>query len=60
MAKANSGPSFSSAMVFLYEDMTVETMNDPKNRRIDGNVVSDQFCGIVAPASCFKFENVCA
>lgn len=60
MAKSNSGPSFSSAMVFLYEDMTVETMNDPKNRRVDGNVVSDQFCGIIAPASCFKFENVCA
>jgi hypothetical protein len=60
MAKANSGPSFSSAMVFLYEDMTVETMNDPKNRRIDGHVVNDQFCGLVAPASCFKFENVTA
>ena len=58
MARANSGPSFSSLMCFLYEDMTVEMMKDSKNRRLDGHVVTDVYSGLIAPASCFAFTDV--
>ena len=60
VSKASSGPSYSSLMCFTYEDMTVETKHDVDNRRHVGNVVIDSFEGIIAPASCFRFENVIA
>ena len=32
---------FSTAQIFMYEDMTVETLNDVNNRRVVGRVVDD-------------------
>lgn len=52
------GPSFSTATVFLYEDMTVETQKDPVNRRTRGNVVDDFTGEITAPAAGFYFQDV--
>lgn len=56
--KANTGPSYSTLMVFTYEDLTVETLDDRDNRRIEGHVVDDTAEEMVAPVSGFKFENV--
>lgn len=45
----NEGPSFSSATVFAYEDMTVETLEDPWNRRIRGSVTDNSATVLTAP-----------
>jgi hypothetical protein len=45
------GPSFSTAHVMAYEEMTVEQRDDPDNRRIQGRVVDDFDVQIVAPAT---------
>jgi len=47
----NEGPSFSSATVFAYEDMTVETLDDPWNRRIKGSVTDNSATVLTAPLS---------
>lgn len=44
-------PSFATASLFVYEEMTVEQMSDPNNRRILGRVVDDFAAEITAPAS---------
>lgn len=44
-------PDFSTLQIFSYEDMTVETKNDPDNRRTAGRVVDDFEVKLVAPAS---------
>lgn len=41
MANAAAGPSFSTLMGLFYEEMTVETKDDPDNRRVNGRVVED-------------------
>lgn len=58
IAKAASGPSFSTVMLFMYEEMTVETMDDDKNRRTEGHVVEDYAPALTAPVSGFKFNAV--
>jgi len=45
----NEGPSFSTATIFAYEDMTVETLEDPWNRRIKGSVVDNSATELTAP-----------
>jgi hypothetical protein len=45
----NEGPSFSSATIFAYEDMTVETLDDPWNRRIRGSVTDNSAIELTAP-----------
>jgi hypothetical protein len=60
VSKANSGPSYSTLMCLTYEDMTVETLDDPKNRRIDGHVVDDTAEEIVSPVSGFVLQNLIA
>lgn len=60
VAKSNGGPSFSSMMIFAYEDMTVEQQQFPNDRRVEGHVVDDTAEVMVAPAASFKFENVIA
>lgn len=60
VSKANSGPSFSTCMVFTYEDLTVETIDDRDNRRMEGHVVDDTWEGLVSPVSGFSFQNVLA
>ena len=47
----NEGPSFSSATVFAYEDMTVETLDDPWNRRVRGSVTDNSATVLTAPLS---------
>jgi hypothetical protein len=43
--------NFSTAQIFSYEDMTVETRADPDNRRRQGRVVDDFDVQVAAPAS---------
>lgn len=45
----NEGPSFSSLTTFAYEDMTVETMEDPWNRRVRGSVTDNSAIVMTAP-----------
>jgi len=47
----NEGPSFSTATVFAYEDMTVETLDDPWNRRVRGSVTDNSAAVLTAPLS---------
>jgi len=44
-------PSFSTLVIFAYEEMTVETKNDSDNRRSIGRVVENITANVVAPAS---------
>lgn len=45
----NEGPSFSTVSIFAYEDMTVETLEDPWNRRIRGSVTDNSAIELTAP-----------
>lgn len=45
------GVDFSTIQLFMYEEMTVETRDDPDNRRTKGRVVEDYQAVVVAPAS---------
>jgi hypothetical protein len=54
----SGGPNFSTCCLFLYEDMTVETLKDTNNRRASGNVVDDFTSVLTAPASGFMFQGV--
>jgi len=47
----NEGPSFSTLSIFAYEDMTVETSEDPWNRRLKGSVVDNSAIEVTAPLS---------
>lgn len=47
-------PSYSAAHIFVYEEMTVESKDDPDNRRHTGRVVDDRGAVMVAPASATK------
>jgi len=44
-------PEFSTAQLFVYEEMSVETMTDVNNRRTVGRVVDDFTSVVAAPAS---------
>lgn len=46
-----SEQNFATATIFVYEEMTVEHMADPNNRRTHGRVVDDFATEITAPAS---------
>ena len=48
---AEGVPSFATVTLFVYEEMTVETMSDPNNRRVTGRVVDDFATEITAPSS---------
>jgi hypothetical protein len=56
VTNAAAGPTFSTCMVFLYEEMTVETLDDPNNRRIEGHIVDDFAGALTAPVSGFYFQ----
>lgn len=58
VSKVGSGPSFATCMLFLYEEMTVETRDDKDNRRIEGHVVDDYAVAMTAPVSGFFFQDV--
>jgi len=50
-------PSFSSLVIFAYEEMTVEVKNDSDNRRVLGRVCENLSSNLVAPASAVLFTN---
>lgn len=51
------GPTFSTATLFLKEDMTVESKNDRDNRRHTGRVIDDWSATLTAPVSGFYVAN---
>jgi hypothetical protein len=54
----NEGPSFSTATIFAYEDMTVETLDDPWNRRIRGSVTDNSATVLTAPLSAVYIADI--
>lgn len=50
---APDAPTLSTASIFMYEDMTVETFPDPENRRTTGRVTDDVAVALTAPQSGF-------
>lgn len=52
------GVDFSTLQLFMYEEMTVETKDDPDNRRTKGRVVENYAANVVAPASGVICTNV--
>lgn len=57
ISKAGSGPSFSTCMLFLLEEMTVETLDNTNDRRTEGHVVDDYDVAMTAPVSGFYFQS---
>jgi hypothetical protein len=51
-------PSFSTVHVFSYEEMTVESKDDPDNRRHQGRVTDDFGVEIVSPVSGLLVTNL--
>lgn len=52
------GPSFTTASLFMLEEMTVETKRDDDNRRTKGRVVENYAAEMTAPSSGFLFTGV--
>lgn len=52
------GPSFSAVHFFMKEEMTVETKDDPDNRRKKGRVVEHYDCKVVASAALCRATDV--
>lgn len=50
-------PSFSTAHIFVYEEMTVESKDDPDNRRHQGRVVDDRGAVMISGLSGFLITN---
>ncbi len=55
VANVESGPSWSTVMLFMLEEMTVETFDDDTNRRTIGHVVEDYAPVMTSPVSGFYF-----
>ena len=53
-----SGPSYSTATLFAYEEMTVETMKDQNNRLTNQRVVDDIVTVLTAPSAGFSLLNL--
>ena len=52
------GASFATFTNFVYEDMTVETMDDPKNRRTAGSIVDNYAPVLTAPLAGLLVANI--
>lgn len=52
-----NAPNFSTVVLFMYEEMTVEDKHDPDNRRTVGRVVENFAAKLVAPVSGFLFTS---
>lgn len=50
-----AGPSFTTCMMMAYQEMLVETMADPNNKRQLGRVIDNYDMVVTAPASGFVF-----
>lgn len=57
LVAASGGPSFSTCTLFAYEEMTVETLRDDRNRRQEGHVVDDLAVELTAPVTGYKFTS---
>lgn len=55
---AEGGPTWSTLMLFNYEEMEVETFTDEKARRDEGHVVDDFAPVMASPVSGFYFTDV--
>lgn len=49
---------FSSIHMFVHEELSVETFDDPKNRRIDTHVVDDRDVKMVSPPTTFRVSGI--
>jgi hypothetical protein len=58
LVSKGGGPSFSTVTLFAFEEMTVESDQDKKNRRITQNVVDDIAVGLTAPVAGMKLTNL--
>lgn len=58
LVNENEGPNFSTLSMFVYEDMSVETKDDPDNRRSLGRIVDDFDVVLTAPSSGFYFKGL--
>lgn len=53
----SGGPSFSTATILAYEELTVEQLRDERNRRVEGHVVDDLCVVLTAPVTGFRFTS---
>jgi hypothetical protein len=58
LVAAAGGPNFSTACLFMYEEMSVEEKQDEYHRRTMGNIVDDFDVVVTASASGFVFRDV--
>jgi hypothetical protein len=58
LVAASGGPNFSTACLFMYEEMTVEEKQDEYHRRTMGNIVDDFDVVVTASASGFVFRDI--
>jgi hypothetical protein len=52
------GANFATCTNFVYEDMTVETFDDPKNRRTTGSIVDNSVAELTAPLAGIYVANI--
>jgi hypothetical protein len=52
------GANFATVTNFVYEDMTVETFDDPRNRRTVGSIVDNSVPELTAPLSGLYIANI--
>lgn len=58
LVSKGGGPSFSTATLFAYEEMTVEKITDKNNRRLQMSVVDDVGVGMTAPVAGMYLQNI--
>ncbi|HEV3342602.1 MAG TPA: hypothetical protein VG125_19675 [Pirellulales bacterium] len=58
MVGVADAPNFSTCVIFSFEEMTVETLREPNNRRTVGRVVENFVPKLVAGASGYLFTNI--
>jgi hypothetical protein len=54
------GSNFATVTNFVYEDMTVETFDDPRNRRTVGSIVDNSAIEITAPLAGWYIVDIAA
>jgi hypothetical protein len=54
------GSNFATLTNFVYEDMTVETLDDPRNRRTIGSIVDNYVPELTAPLAGWYIANISA
>ncbi len=56
--RASESSSFSTHILFMKEEMTVEQFQDPKNRKLDHHITEDYQAIVASPISGFLFGTV--